>query len=206
MFLGRPCVSWIVSVLSDPPPEQSQVGLLLSFPLRPQNNCAAPAGQEHSDTFLQEHACEEPATLLPCCPPSRASLYLSLFFPELELVLFSRRMKKVIMGRQSRLESYFRVFGQWICLRCLGTWSWKPVWLGLWYFWGPTIRTESSSRAHLSDFSSLMGLSASVPWCVKILGNKLRYRGKTDVWKAPLNQYTRPSPSCLFYINSQMRM
>lgn len=57
--------------------------------------------QQQLPTRTERHSSEEPTTLLLCCVPSGANLYLSLFFPELELVFFSRRMKMVIMWRLS---------------------------------------------------------------------------------------------------------
>lgn len=78
------------------------------------DHCAAPAGHEHSDSFLQEQRGIPLRSQPPCFSIVylRSQLYLSLFFPELELVFFSRRMKMVIMWRQSKLETCFRVFGE----------------------------------------------------------------------------------------------
>lgn len=82
--------------------------------LEAQNHCAAPAGHEHSNSFLQEQRGVPLRSQPPCfcCVPSGANLYLSLFFPELELVFFSRRMKMVIMWRLSKLETCLRIFGE----------------------------------------------------------------------------------------------
>lgn len=145
--------------------------------LEAQNHCAAPAGHEHSNSFLQEQRGIPLRSQPPC---------FSVVYPQ------EPTSTSAYSSQNWNLSFSLEGWKWWLC----GGWAIGNLFKNIWgldlprmpgnvkleaslvralVFLRPHYQDkESSSREHLSDFSSLMGLLAYVPWCVKILGNKLR--------------------------------